>query len=323
MSTSHLNKTELVEAYMTGESASSLARRHKVSVWSIITRLRKAGVEMRSSKAQNERRLETPVSPPPFTFRELVDGLLLGDGSIDRKGLLRLEQCEQRLGWIEQVKQLLHQLGAESVILPLPARKRPLKEENRIIQGKPGNLLYTPAFVELKLERKRWYPGGSKLVPRDLRLTPPVVAHWFAGDGTYGTNGVLSFCTNSFSADEVDFLIKRLADDLDILEARRAKTPRPGQYTLGVYRKDQVLKLKVILEPLLPDCCQYKLQHVRPPKYGHLLPDQVRDIRRRAAEGESISDLVERFTRSETTIYNIVAGRSHRSIRSPGLLHFP
>jgi len=269
---------------------------------------------MRSPKEQNERRLEPPPAPLPFTFRELVDGLLLGDGQIDPKGLLRLQQSEQRRGWLDQVAGLLRQVGGSSKTVPIHSKEKLLQEENRVIRTGPSNLLYTPAYVEMQAERKRWYPDDAKQVPRDLCLTPLVVAHWFAGDGTYDTNGTLSFCTNSFTADEVDFLIGRLANDLGIRGTRRTPTPRPNQFKLGVYRKDEAMKLKALLEPLLPDCCQYKLQHVRPPKHGHLLPEQVREIRRRAVDGESVHYLVGLFARSEATIRNIITGRSHQGV---------
>jgi hypothetical protein len=86
----NLDVTTIVEAYRNGESASSIARRSQVSVWSVITRLRKAGIDIRAN--QQERRLD--LTPGPFKeFRALVDGLLLGDGSIGRKGELRLHEA--------------------------------------------------------------------------------------------------------------------------------------------------------------------------------------------------------------------------------------
>ena len=68
-----------------GESASSLARTHGVSVWSVITRLRQAGVVIRTPKEQNLRVLDMPRTCK-FTYQEIVDGILLGDRQIDRKG---------------------------------------------------------------------------------------------------------------------------------------------------------------------------------------------------------------------------------------------
>jgi len=267
---------------------------------------------MRSPKEQNERQLETPSNIPPFTFRELVDGIVLGDGQIDRKGLLHIDQSVVRAGWLDQVQGQLQQLGGDAKILLIAPRIRIL--EGRELHSKEGRHLYTPAYVEMQAERARWYPDGTKIVPRDLRLTPLVVAHWFAGDGTYNTNGTLTFCTNSFSADEVDFLIERLATDLNILGAKRTKTPRPGQYTLGIYRANEAAKLANLIRPLLPDCCQYKLQHIRPTRKPHLLPEQVIEIRRRGVEGKTAADLAVEFNVSATTVRNILAGRSHQKV---------
>lgn len=311
--TARLNLSELVSAYRTGESASSLARRYGVSVWSIITRLRQAGVEIRSAKKQNEKRLGMPDEDTPFTFSEVVDGVLLGDGQIDPKGILHIDQSIVRAGWLGQVQQQLQRLGGDAKILPVEPRTRVI--EGREVHSQEGRHLYTPAYVEMQEQRRRWYPSKVKELPPDLRLTGWVLSHWFAGDGTGDNNGSLRLCTNNFTAGEVDALCSRLSEDFGIHGALRAQTPREGQYTLGIYRGPEAMKVRKLLEPLLPACCQYKLRHVRPRKYSLLLPEQVREIRRRAAEGVGVEEMVTGYGKSATTIRNVIARRSYKDIR--------
>lgn len=305
MSTTHLDTESLVSAYLTGEGASSLARTHKVSVWSIITRLRAAGVEIRAN--QNERRLGT--SSATFSFRELVDGILLGDGSIDPKGLLRLEQCHVRVGWLDQVKNLLSQVGSESRIIPIPSKERVL--DGRVIKSSGGGLLYTPAYVEMQTQRRRWYPEGTKVIPLDLKLTPMCLAQWFAGDGTYDKTGTLLLCTQSFTRTEVEFLARRFQEDLGV-HASVGETHREGQFTIRILRKNDAVLVRDMASPLMPDCCQYKFQYVRPVKRtGRFSPAQVQDIRRRRGGGEALSTLASEYRVTKGMIRKIMDKESY------------
>jgi len=304
-STAHLDTDELANDYNEGEGASSLARRHGVSVWSIITRLRKAGVEIRAN--QNERRLGP--SSVGFSFQELVDGLMLGDGSIDPKGLLRLEQCQDRITWLDQVRDLLQQVGSECRIVPIPPRERLL--EGRVVKSKGGGLLYTPAYVEMQEQRCRWYPQGVKIVPADLDLTPLCLAQWFAGDGTYNKSGCLDFCTQGFTRLEVEFLVQRFHDDLGI-QALPMKSKREGQFTIHIGRLADAVRVRDLVVPWLPKCCQYKLRFVRQVKrMGRFSPAQVRDIRRRRDEGEPTSALAVEYGVTEVAISKIVRKESY------------
>jgi len=279
MNTQHLDQAKLAEAYATGISAAELAREYGVSRWSITTRLRKAGVEIRSSAKQGERVLE-PSLTDEFTYREVVDGLLLGDGSIGQKVNLRLEQSDVRFGWLKQVEEHLRQVGATCSFLPRAPKKSLLKSENRVVNTGSAHVLYTPCYQANHVEKARWYPGGVKRVPLDIQLTPFVVAHWFSGDGSCDSNGALAFYTNSFTADGVDLLVSRLASDLGI-HAHRARKNRTNQYFIRVTRVDEAMKLKKAIEPWMSECCLYKLRFVRPKiRQGRFSRAQVLAIRR-------------------------------------------
>jgi len=281
MSTEQLDQTaEWIRAYQEGTSASNLAKTYGVSVWSIITRLRQAGVEVRSARLQNERNLEAALTQE-FTYEEIVDGLLLGDGSIAQKANLRLQQTDARFGWLLHVQEQLRLVGATSNLLSRPPKKSVLKAENRVGSGGSSHLLYTPAYQENHAAKARWYPGGGvKRVPTDLRLTPLVVAHWFSGDGSCGSRGTLCFYTNGFTAEDVDLLVAKLGSDLEVA-ASKVRGSLPGQYVVAVNRLEQAMKLKAIIEPWMPECCQYKFKFVRPPiRQGRFSGAQIQAIRR-------------------------------------------
>ena len=310
MRRSDLNVKILVKAYEGGESAASLARRFDVNIWTVLDRLRGAGVRVRSRVEQNERRLSLSRVQAQ-ELRALVDGLMLGDGHIDRKGSLRIDQAKVRRGWLTDIAERLTRVGASSRIIRLHARTR-LLDNGREIRSTGGNLLYTPTYIELKAERRRWYPRGRKIVPEDVDLSPLALAYWLCGDGTYDKNGALSFCTNDFHKKEVEFLASRLTA-LGV-EARCAPAyERPREFRVMITRRDAAQVLKTKIEHLMPKCCKYKLRFVRPTlsseerrerRRRKLTLAQCRRIQEARARGASIPVLALRYDVSPPAIYN-------------------
>lgn len=60
----------------------------------------------------------------------------------------------------------------------------------------------------------KWYPEGKKVVPKDLILTPRIIAVWFADDGcvqhVYNKGLHIEFSTKGFPKNDVDFLYDQL-----------------------------------------------------------------------------------------------------------------
>jgi hypothetical protein len=308
MSKINIDIQELSEKYKSGLSASSLAQYYGVSVWAIITRLRNSGIYIRSNKEQNEKRLNLNTDQQSY-LTDIVDGLLLGDGQIDPKGLLRVEQSYKRKCWLDDILNTLSIIGASSKIIPTKPKETIL--EGRTINSNGGFLLYTPGYLEFQEQRKRWYPDGIKFVPRDLKLSPLTLSYWFAGDGTCNSNGILSFCTNGFVKPDTEFLIEKIKE-LGI-EANLSKTSRDGQYTIGIYKISEVHKLKDIIQPLLPECCQYKLRFVKQYTWcvKNLTYENIIEIR---TSQQNKKELADKFKVSITSIRNIITGKTFKHI---------
>ena len=304
--TDQLCAKELVQCYLSGEATTSLATRHGVSVGSVIVRLRDAGVLVQNKS--HKRHFEAPLIPE-YTAQEILDGLLLGDGGIAKKGYAQMEQCSRRKGWLLDVQDRLHLTGVESRIILTPPRERTLKESGRVLRGTAGRHLYTPVYMELKEQRQRWYPEGVKLVPRDLRLTPMVLAQWFCGDGSGNSNGTLVFHTEGFSETCVDFLIGRLWEDCRI-HGSKQKHQRPGQFFIQILNRSDAVRFRDLTSVYVPECCQYKLRFVRETKHPHLFPEQVLEIRNRALAGESHQVLAKDFGKSIQAIRTLLRGAS-------------
>lgn len=253
-----IDPADVLNRYKGGESASSLARAYGCSVWAIISRLRRNGVRVRSPKEQNEKRLNMDAGTTE-RFVQFIDGLLLGDGSINFKNCFYLTQTMKREQWVFYVRGLFAEMGALTRMIPRGRRQHIL--EGRRIEEKPHWVLYSPAYVEMALQRERWYDDGEKRVPHDVRLTPLAVAHWFAGDGS-SSGPTLFFCTNGFRREDVEHLAEQMGVQMGI-EARPSKTKRSGQYRLTVGKKREAFRLATLIRPHLAHCCMYKLRGVR------------------------------------------------------------
>jgi hypothetical protein len=132
-------------------------------------------------------------------FIECIDGFLLGDGHITKK------HC--KLQWhfkYEEFSNYITNLFKDCYIT----------QYQYSVFDKRTNKYYTKnsgrsrCFAFLKEQRKRWYPEGKKIVPKDIRFTPKLVMLWYLGDGyLQGVNVYLS--TMCFSKEDNEFLCEK------------------------------------------------------------------------------------------------------------------
>jgi LAGLIDADG DNA endonuclease family len=191
-------------------------------------------------------------------FDAFVSGLLLGDAQISKTGSLRIGQSVKRIGWLRQVKARLAEFGCDARISNEYTSKVSVGPHN-VIRSGPSRMLTTRVYEELKAQRKRWY-RDRKIVPRDLCLSAEGISHWFVGDGNGDTFGLLRFCTNGFTAREVDLLIRLLPVQARSVLAGGSETQR----IIKVCKMDEAVKLANLVRPFLPRCAMYKIKHVRP-----------------------------------------------------------
>jgi hypothetical protein len=106
--------------------------------------------------------------------------------------------------------------------------------------------------------RKKWYPSGIKIVPKDLILTPLIVAIWFCDDGSITYSGKKSrrvaFYTDGFTKNEVEFLANLLSDTLGIkIKITRKKNAKINYgYYLYTCNKKDIKKFVNYIKDIFP-----------------------------------------------------------------------
>lgn len=137
------------------------------------------------------------------------DGWMLGDGYLrlqnDRKNAVAMFTSKHR-GYAEYVISCWQSMG-----LTVPG----IREYTR--EG-VGRKLYTNYYTESRAhpvltdQYRRWYPGGKKKVPFDLRFDPIVLREWYIGDGSIDRRrGVPLLCVGNTQKRQVLFLYKKLS----------------------------------------------------------------------------------------------------------------
>lgn len=86
---------------------------------------------------------------------------------------------------------------------------------NKEYTAKKSYTFKSMASVSFTKYRNDWYPVGKKIVPKDIKITPTILLHWYLGDGFISDSNGITLATDSFDFDSLDFLIYEL-NNLDL-----------------------------------------------------------------------------------------------------------
>jgi len=140
-----------------------------------------------------------PISP---LLLELIEGELLGDGSINKVNGGHLGCYTHASKYYEYVCWLDRVFSSEGLV-----RSGNIDEykhrENSAIYYRYKSI----SCVELGVLYKKWYPNGKKTVPEDLEFTPTILRQWFVGDGSVKKDGTnVRFHVDGFDKKSVEKL---------------------------------------------------------------------------------------------------------------------
>lgn len=128
---------------------------------------------------------------------QIITGLLMGDGCLERKGNpYLLVQCA-KAEYLEHLDDVFGNISSGEPRLHITGDK--LKEKNGEWLGASKSTEYqdqyrwqTRGLPDLD-EFSSWYTDNGKVYPEKIELTPITLKHWYCGDGNYNNNGTNNY----------------------------------------------------------------------------------------------------------------------------------
>ena len=144
------------------------------------------------------------------TFYTILDGLMLGDGSIFKErptGNARYCHDDHHILYVKYLMDLARKIGCTfAPNSPYPHYNKKYKSLTWAAQTHVD-----PFFTK---EYFRWYSGGTKIIPTDLILTPDILRHLYIGDGCLGYDRErvthINFATHCFSTESKEIFREKM-----------------------------------------------------------------------------------------------------------------
>ncbi len=139
---------------------------------------------------------------------EWINGELLGDGCLQFTSphSVRFNYGSKYLEYIEYVRNMINSFGISG---------EKIYKYRRTVSSYDHK--YTShSYKEMVSLRKKWYPKGKKIVPRDIKLTSLTCRQWYIGDGCLICRGKrnphIIMYTDGFSVLDINLLLKKLTN---------------------------------------------------------------------------------------------------------------
>lgn len=270
---------EIIDRYVSGESAEELAIHFEVSRQNIMLILH--GFTWEKLKRPNNIHEIIRNRSHPYHYRNkrmpkltlhqnnLIIGSLLGDAW--------LTTCNGNSSFRKQQKHKEHIKWMVAELQPFSCNHIYRAKTKYIIENKNGKIyshktnisrnvgycMYTIAHPIFSNMRELWYPNDIKIIPNNLTLNPETLAIWYIDDGsTSYANRSIHLSTQAFSLDEAEILLSFLKRDLQ-LEGKLHKEKyqsglRPSLWFFGA-NYDRFMHL---VKPfIIWNCFAYKIKH--------------------------------------------------------------
>jgi DNA-binding MarR family transcriptional regulator len=294
--------------------------------------------------------IELPLLTPMQL--EIVNGLLLGDGSLHHIRNIngnwkfvtsQIEFDNKGVDKITYMEWIFKKFMPYSSKLTKSTCKNKIKHiDGKIVNfyGEGTNKQYSltthchPNWTELSKKWYLWKDGELvlrknkiiKIVPNNLVLTPLTICLWLMDDGSVDAKrGNIILSTNGFTINECEFLVTLLKKDMGILANVKTKVDGPV-IRFGV---ESYKKLLSIIKPCIKwDCFKYKIddsydkihQQGEYHSQSKLTEVQVKKIFEFYNNGVEQKEIAKQFNVSQPAISEIVTGKnwSYIGIGKPG-----
>jgi len=163
-----LPSIEILKKLYKNKSTCEIAKIYNSTQRAVSTKLKRAGIKMRS--LQESQLLKSNRIEISKEIKELIDGNLLGDGSINyspNKKSFCYRHTDVHKDYLLYLIKKLNKLGVECLNLN---------------KDKKGYYHFSTRYYRDFIEfYKRWYPNKIKAIPLDLIITPNMLKYWYIG----------------------------------------------------------------------------------------------------------------------------------------------
>lgn len=186
--------------------------------------------------------------------KQWIDGELLGDGCLfsQSKYSACFQYSSKHREYIQYISDTLKSFGIKQ-----SGKIRKYKDKRWNCSTYPYKSL---SYAELLPIRRRWYPEGKKIIPRDLELTPLVLKQEHVGDGCLvhrgGGRPHIELATCGFTIPDVEWLVKKL-NETGFMSTRQ---PADNTIHISTYSTKQFLDY---IGKSPTKCYQYKFNYQR------------------------------------------------------------
>lgn len=202
-------------------------------------------------------------------LRSLIDGLLLGDASLHQTSSvaasLVISVVSRNADWMEHLSQLFTKHGIKTIISEIPGNTSIRDSgilKGRTIKSNPKVGLRTISYRTLMPERQRWYPNHTKIIPKDLNLSPLSIAQWYMGDGCLTNKREkfrIKFSTDGFNEEDVSFLRDQIEE---LYKSHGCVNFMPDHQPYLIYNFSNAIFLLRSMKPFIVPSFGYKIDNL-------------------------------------------------------------
>lgn len=151
--------------------------------------------------------------------KEVITGVLMGDGCISRQpdANPRLQVIMTNNIYVYYLSKELDRISS-NVRLHRTAEQLADQKDSNPRHYSDAYCVTTKCLPDLQ-RFANWYQSGEKVFPSDLKITPTIFSHWYAGDGSKDRTKAIIYSTNE----------KNRFDNIEVM-FERSKLPNPDRF---------------------------------------------------------------------------------------------
>lgn len=256
-STKKMDQDQFVELWNAGKTIPEIAEYFGVSVNTVLGFKTRGENKGKFIRPQYFSQTEQVLS---YLQEQFILGSLLGDlnlanpkSSRHKNSRLAIVHCEkQKELFMKKVELLGYFMGSWKYCTP-----KPDKRTGKVYSGYRGNSKTHKVFTDIY--NSLYINGVKTITPEYLaKITHPIaLAYWFMDDGSYNGN----IATNSFTEQEVDFLIEWMAKKWNILCSKtHVHIKDKVQYIIHISENSRPY-FEDLIKPYIVTSMQYKLKY--------------------------------------------------------------